>query len=236
MRSMLALALSLFVLGLVAAWLLYAPQSPLPHHLNPTRPLIVGAPVTPATSFKLRRTVANEALCRAALDSGNVSFTKLEDLLPQDSNCSFTMRGELSGIDDTYIDPLETSCETALRLAMWETYVVQPAAQEVFGQGVSRIYQVGSYNCRKMRTSAGTSARYSTHATAASIDIVGVKLRDGRSLTLLKNWGGTTQDATFLRAINEGACDWFGLVLGPRYNALHADHFHLQNRGWGGCK
>ena len=34
----------------------------------------------------------------------------------------------------------------------------------------------------------------------------------------------------------DAACEVFGTVLSPDYNAAHADHFHLDQevRGWGG--
>lgn len=234
-RGVLALALTAVVFGLGAAWLVYAPASPLPDHLNPARPFKVSHPPSPLTSFKLRKVVSDEPLCRATLAEAGVKFTDMSPLDVDDENCGIAMRGKLSGIGQTYIDPLETSCETALRLALWHEHSVQPAARDLFGEEIVRLYQVGSYNCRKMRTSSGTSNRYSTHATAASIDITGVKLQSGRSFTLLKHWEDEDAGA-YLRAINKGACDWFGLVLGPEYNRLHADHFHLQNRGWGGCR
>ncbi|BCB71988.1 hypothetical protein HME01_26950 [Vreelandella aquamarina] len=39
-----------------------------------------------------------------------------------------------------------------------------------------------------------------------------------------------------LRAARDGACDTFGNVLGPEYNAAHADHFHLGMRGFRLCR
>ena len=43
---------------------------------------------------------------------------------------------------------VETSCATALRLAMWEHHAVQPAAREVLGRQAAIFRQIGSYNCR----------------------------------------------------------------------------------------
>jgi hypothetical protein len=39
-----------------------------------------------------------------------------------------------------------------------------------------------------------------------------------------------------MKVVHRPACRWFPLVLGPDYNNLHADHFHLQVRGWGFCR
>ena len=76
----------------------------------------------------------------------------------------------------------------------------------------------------------------STHATADAVDITGFRFADGRQLRLISDWDSSGRDAAFLRAARDGACDWFGLTLSPDFNALHADHFHLQARGWGGCR
>ncbi|MEO1365313.1 MAG: extensin family protein, partial [Pseudomonadota bacterium] len=92
------------------------------------------------------------------------------------------------------------------------------------------------YNCRQMRTSSGTATRMSTHATADSIDISGVTLSDGRSLRLINGWPAADARAPFFRDLRDSACMWFRVTLGPDYNRLHADHFHLQHTGWGLCR
>ena len=45
-----------------------------------------------------------------------------------------------------------------------------------------------------------------------------------------------TADAAFLRAVRDGACRWFDAVLGPDYNAAHADHFHFDRGGGRICR
>lgn len=132
--------------------------------------------------------------------------------------------------------PLETSCAIALRLAMWEHHTVQPAAAAQFGVAVTRLRHQSSYNCRPIRTTSGDGQRLSTHATAEAIDIAGVTLADGRQLELRGNWDGTSPEAQFFRTLRDGGCDWFVTVLGPEFNALHADHFHMQSVGWGTCR
>ena len=76
----------------------------------------------------------------------------------------------------------------------------------------------------------------STHATASAIDISGFDLTDGTRIRLLKDWDESDAKAQFLRDVRDTPCDWFGTTLGPDYNAAHADHFHLQNWGWGTCR
>ncbi|MDO6590381.1 MULTISPECIES: extensin family protein [Rhodobacterales] len=76
----------------------------------------------------------------------------------------------------------------------------------------------------------------STHATAEAIDISGFQFSNGERISLIRDWDGNTSQAQFLRAARDGACSFFKLTLSPEYNALHADHFHLQSRGWGLCR
>lgn len=216
-------------------WLAGLPDSPLPDHWNPRKALVVTAPVTPITRIQLMRALSDEATCRAALDQAGVAFSRLDDLVVNE-NCGIAGRGRLTGLTSATIAPVETRCATALRLAMWEHHEVQPAARELLGVRVSELLQIGSYNCRRMRTGRAGEEAWSSHATADGIDITGVRLSDGRRLTLLADWQGDGPEAAFLHRIWRGSCDWFRLVLGPDYNRLHADHFHMQNTGWGFCR
>ncbi len=216
-------------------WLLSHPQTPVPAHWNPLEDLTIDAPVTPVTSFQLGRAVQDTALCRATLAEGGVAFATMDDLVV-DQNCGISGRGLLSELGRASTAPVETRCATTLRLAMWERHVVQPTARDLLGAEVSAIRHVGSYNCRRMRSAQGENSGWSSHATADSIDIVGFRLSDGRSISLLDDWGGEGSDAAFLHRVGRGACKWFRVVLGPDFNRLHADHFHLQGPGWGYCR
>lgn len=119
---------------------------------------------------------------------------------------------------------------------MWAKHGLQPAAQELFGQSIARIEHFSSYSCRAMRTTSGGTGRMSTHATANSIDISGFVLADGTAINLLRDWEGAGPKSAFLRRANDTACAWFRVTLGPEYNSLHADHFHLQHTGFGLCR
>jgi hypothetical protein len=121
----------------------------------------------------------------------------------------------------------ETRCNIAARLYMWEKHVVQPAARRFFNAPVAEILHFGSYSCR---TIAGSRAM-SEHANANAFDVSGFKLASGRTITLLRQWNGASADAAFLRAIRDGACDYFNMTLSPDFNADHRDHFHF-DMGW----
>jgi len=235
-RSAIATTAWLFLVGAVITGLLAIahPDTPLPSEWNPTKPLRVTHPVTPLTTWKLNNAVADGAACLAALQ--NAAAVQTQSPREDSAQCFIANRVNLRGVGQASIAPLETNCGIALRLAMWERHSLQPAARAVFGADVTRINQIGSYNCRRMRTMAGASDRMSTHATADAVDITGFGFSDGRTLNLINDWDSSGQAGEFLRAARDGACDWFGLTLSPDFNRLHADHFHLQSRGWGGCR
>lgn len=223
-----------FALAGFGFWqLLVHPASPLPPEWNPTKPLVVAEPLSWVTPGKLRRALRDPAVCLAALPAG-AQITRLEPL-EINEQCHVRNRVVIAGLGDARVRPLQTSCAIALRAAMWERHALQPAAERHLNTRVTSISQIGSYNCRPIRTPDGPSTRMSTHATAEAIDITGFEFADGRRATLQDHWGSVTFGA-FLEAARDGACRWFATTLGPEYNALHADHFHLQSRGWGTCR
>ena len=222
------------MLGFGGYQLLMHPNTPLPSSWNPVHPLKISDPLTPLTQWKLLQAASEPAVCLRVLEEYS-SITAMPDFEHTDQ-CHIRNRVEVSGVGDASIDAVETSCPIALRLAMWERHSLQPAAMALLGAPVQKINHIGSYNCRAMRTGRGGTTRMSTHATAAAIDISGFRLADGRRLNLIDDWTGDTPDARFLRRARDGGCQFFKLTLSPDYNALHADHFHLQSRGWGLCR
>jgi hypothetical protein len=96
-----------------------------------------------------------------------------------------------------------------------------------------QIEHLGAYNCRRMY--GRSSGRWSEHATGNALDVAAFVLADGRRVSLAGNWTGKGAEAAFLRRVRDDACDVFGTVLSPDYNAAHADHFHLDqaSRGFG---
>ncbi len=212
---------------------LFHPKTPLPSHWNPVAALDVSAPPTPVTRWKLARR-AEGAACLAALRTGNSTFQVLP-VLSEGPSCGIRDRVVLSSVAGVSLDPVETKCATALRLAFWAEHGLKPAARSVLGFDLVTLHHFSSYSCRRIRTTSGSSGRMSTHATAEAIDISGFTLADGRRITLINDWNQGPEGA-FLRDAFSSACQWFVTALGPDYNALHADHFHLQSRGWGLCR
>jgi hypothetical protein len=130
---------------------------------------------------------------------------------------------------------------------MWERHALQPAAQLHMGQRVAGIDHLGSYACRNVNRGEGAppnapARARSRHATANALDISAFTLADGQRITVLKDWAG--EDAAtplklkemLLREAHDGACKYFKGVLGPEYNAVHKDHFHLETGGYSMCR
>lgn len=232
LRAAFSVVLALAAIG---AFLTFYPDTPLPDAWNPAKPLDVRAPVNPMTRWKMQSALVQGDQCLAALDAA-ATFRSLPDL-EQSAQCHIRTQVALRGVVGAKLSEVNTRCQVALRMAMWVQHGIEPAAQKHFGQSVSRVHHLSSYNCRQIRTSSGTAPRMSTHATADSIDITGFTLSGGRKITLLQDWSGSdAAAAAFLRDVRDSACDWFRVTLGPDYNALHADHFHLQHTGWGSCR
>lgn len=82
----------------------------------------------------------------------------------------------------------------------------------------------------------------SRHATANALDIAGFTLANGKYIAVLRQWQALEAasvagpEALFLREAHRGACRYFKGVLGPDYNAVHSDHFHLETGGYGMCR
>jgi hypothetical protein len=107
----------------------------------------------------------------------------------------------------------------------WVRTVVEPAAEHFFRQPVVELKVAASYACRPMNHQSG--GRLSEHGFANALDVSAFHLADGRVVTVKAGWRGPGDEQAFLRAVNEGACKTFTTVLGPKADAFHQDHFHL---------
>lgn len=233
MRHVLKALLAVLLIAAVTA--VFHPDSPLPDQWNPRTPLNVEAPLSQLTGWKLRMALARDAACLDALETGDVRHTP-QAPLSDGERCGIDPRITLRDLGAARVQPVETRCQTALRLAMWEGHGLQAAAMRHFGQQVREILHFSSYSCRALRTERGESGRMSTHARANAIDVSGFVLADGTRIDIRRDWKGAGPKSGFLRDAFAAACLWFPVALGPEYNALHADHFHLQNTGWGLCR
>ena len=175
--------------------------------------------------------------CLSQLGATRADFTPLPDRY-FGAGCSTlgsvrlaSLRSDDGALGISNLGPV--TCPLANTFAAWARYGAGRAAQQILGSELVRIETMGSYACR---TVAGTG-RLSAHASAKAIDISGFVLADGRRITVLGDWNsGTANERAFLRTIHASACKRFGTVLGPGYNAAHADHLHVELGGSGFCR
>lgn len=210
---------------LILVFLIFYPASPFPTAYNPTKPLNPREPRNFVTNIKVNIAAQKLATCQAVLDQLGVSYG-LKEPKQSGPDCGINPRLALAGLGDVSLETVETNCAIAMRFALWDYHVVRPAAQAHFQADVTRYHHLGSFSCRRIRTENGPSARMSEHARANAIDIAGLRLSDGVDISLREHWNDP-EIGPFLQEIHAGACDWFRATLGPDYNQLHADHFHL---------
>jgi hypothetical protein len=217
---------------LTAAWHLWPA---LPERWNPWAPLRPLEAPNLLTAYKLARVDRDPAACAAALAGTALVYAPVPDR-PVEQGCGWSNAVRVSAVPARLGAPVVLSCPAAVSLAMWERHGLQPQAAAHFGRRVAAIEHAGSFACRDIgsRSAARESGRRSEHATANAFDVAGFVLDDGRRLSVAGRWADDEAEpgARFLRAVHADACRWWHVVLGPRYDAAHRDHFHL-DRGRG---
>ena len=175
--------------------------------------------------------------CLAKLSAAGASYSPLPNRVDgpgctQINSVSLTgLQGDAGRFGIANLGPV--TCETANTFAGWVRFGVDRAARQYLGSPLARVETMGSYACRNI---AG-STRRSAHARAEAIDIAAFVLEDGRRVSVLDDWNnGTGAEREFLRVVSRSACKRFGTVLGPEYNAAHANHLHLEIGGGSFCR
>ncbi|MFD2264785.1 extensin family protein [Lacibacterium aquatile] len=165
------------------------------------------------------------AVCQANLSEVGWDFAPVASFVtPEGCGVEQAVRLERSSL--TLTRPVVVTCDLAYTIARFEFEIIQPLAEEIFGQEVARIDHVGSYNCRGI-AGKNSGARLSQHANGRAIDITGFVLKDGTRIRILQDWRGQGRKSDFLQRITKDACKLFSVVLGPNANKDHQDHLHL---------
>lgn len=209
----------------------------LPDRHNPWAPLAVAEPPGWLTRHKLRRLDDARGDCLRTLEQTPFRFEPVPDRQTGEA-CGFTNAVRIRRTHVAVGPAFVLSCRAAVSLALWERHVLLPTAERRLGAPVVRLEHFGSYACRNVYGRSG--GRRSQHATADALDVAGVALADGRRVTVARDWQHDDPDAApparFLRDVHEGACGVFDTVLGPAYNAAHADHLHLDRGRFRICR
>jgi hypothetical protein len=117
--------------------------------------------------------------------------------------------------------PAQVDCPTAKALKNWVDTGIVPSIGNT-GGGVKRLEIAGSYACRPRNNQRGS--KVSEHGRGRAVDLAGITLKDGRTLTVLQDW---KRNPKIMQSIHRAACGTFGTVLGPKSDSFHRDHFHV---------
>jgi hypothetical protein len=161
--------------------------------------------------------------CRAVLGRAHLKFTALTDRMTG-KGCGFTDVVRSDATDIAFNNRVTATCSMTAALT-WYQQRLDELAQRDLAARIVRIDQLGTYSCRNINSAR--SGPLSQHATANAIDIAAFHLADGRTISVLADYGKPTPEGQFLDDAHDAACGLFNIVLGPKYNRLHANHFHL---------
>ncbi|WP_101065708.1 extensin-like domain-containing protein [Roseovarius salinarum] len=131
--------------------------------------------------------------------------------------------------------PAVVDCVTARALGNWVETGLRPAVDRIDGQAAA-LDVAAHYACRTRNGQSG--AKVSEHGKGRAIDIAGIRLRDGREITVEDHWQRGRRGRA-LRRMHKAACGPFGTVLGPEADRWHRDHFHFDTaryRGGAYCR
>lgn len=216
------------------AWQVRQGPIEIPYRFDPWARLDLSADEDWFTRYRLERLDADPQACRDVLATTAFSTRALPDR-STGAGCGFDNAVEIRRSTFAVGASFSLTCRAAVSLSMWESRVVKPAALRHFGVEATRIEHFGSYACRNVY-GRETGSR-SRHATADAFDVAGFVLADGRHVRVAADWRSRDPAAqAFLREVHDGACRYFDGVLGPDYNAAHADHFHLDRGGYSVCR
>lgn len=204
----------------------------IPANWAPWGHVVLDAPPSWLARTQINSLAADPAACIAALDRSRLSY-RPAPLRPVKNGCGMVNVVHPLQSRIPYSSAFDATCALAAAL-YWYEGRLQDLAQIHLGAGIARIDHLGTYACRNVNSAV--SGRRSQHATANAIDIAGFRLADGRAISVLTDWGNPNAEGEFLAAARDEACGLFNIVLSPQYNALHANHFHLDLGGFHMCR
>lgn len=229
-RLLIALALGAAILTA----LVWGGAVSVPNHLNPFTPLRIADEVNWLTRIKLSRLEGDAPQCLSVLADSGVAYRSVADRSGAEG-CGLSDAVEVREASRALSRSFTASCPLAVAWALFDDHVIGPAARRHLAQDVARVVHFGTYACRNINHRA--EGRRSEHATANAIDIAAFVLADGQEVTVRRDWsGGDPRRAAFLRAVRNGACEFFDVVLSPDYNEAHQDHFHFDMGSYRACR
>ncbi len=192
---------------------LAVPQAPRPEARPNGFAELVAAITTP------RATTRKGSVC-------GVAEIKGEAIRPIDGagSCGIAKPVRITSVSGIKVAGAPTiDCTTAKALNDWVRGGVIPAVGRT-GQGLAQVNVIASYSCRTRNNQRG--AKLSEHSFGHAVDISGVTLKDGTTLTVLDHWR-SAKYGKIVKAMHRSACGPFGTVIGPDGDRYHQNHLHL---------
>jgi hypothetical protein len=228
-RTLLILILLALVAGGVAV---YESWIRIPPNFLPWGTVVLDAKPGWFANIQLNGLSADGNACRAALGRAQMKFSVMADRKIGEE-CGFTDVVRADATPIAFSPKPVATCGMTAGLYWWQRRLDEIAQVEL-QTSIVRIDQLGTYACRNINSAA--EGRRSQHATANAIDIAAFHTADGRVISVVKDYGKATPEGRFLDDAHDSACDLFNIVLGPRYNRLHANHFHIDMGGFQFCR
>ena len=135
---------ALLLLTGISALAVWRGWVPMPAEWNPWAPLDVRASPNLLTRYKLSRLQDDPALCDQVLQTSGLRVSRQADTAA-DAACPLRNILRVQGADVVLSSSFLASCPLAVAFALFERHSLQPAAQAIFGQRVSRVEHLGSF-------------------------------------------------------------------------------------------
>ena len=164
-----------------------------------------------------------EVDCRRELKRLGVKYRDISPI--HEGSCGIDHPVEVAAIGSVRMKPAATlTCAMAQTFARWTKKELVPSARARYFSGVDTIHQGSSYSCRKIADSRGV---LSEHGKGNALDIMRIELNNGKDIDVRKQGFFAFRARGFLNNVRADGCEYFNTVLGPGYNADHANHFHF---------
>lgn len=205
-----------------------SPEAPLASLIPPPRPrTLLASFVAPAPAPTAPPDPTQGALCGDPALGGHPVAT----IRSATRGCGLVGGVEITRIAGLALSqPALVDCPTALSLSRWTQTVLLPSARNL-NLGIAGLELADSYACRPRNNVPGS--KISEHGRGAAIDIAGITLKNGDSISVLDDWN-RGRKGLLLATIRRAACGLFTTVLGPGSDRFHRGHLHFDTaRGRG---
>jgi hypothetical protein len=168
-----------------------------------------------------------QTACSAVL-SGEVEATPLHSI--SEGQCRLQSPLSVMGVRANgrlipFSSAATLDCGMASALPRWVADV-DAYAQSHDGTTIESVTVSTSYMCRNVDNQE--AGNLSFHAFGDALDVIGLKLQDGRNITIAGTWNARPEDGRdIIRYAHDAACSRFTTVLGPDADAFHQDNLHL---------